>query len=183
MKIIEKQFDASQIKAIIGLGNPGSKYYHNRHNVGFRVVDALAESLGVKLAKQDNMELVGTSWTVNGQTQPIILIKPLTYMNDSGRVLGYLAKKGIKAENILVAHDELEKKLEHTSLKFGGSAKGHNGLKSIIGVIGQDFWRLRVGIGRPIDQEDVPEYVLSNFKPVEEAQVVYIVNDAINLVL
>ena len=183
MSIQEKQFEKSHIKAIIGLGNPGSKYSLNRHNVGFRVVDALADSLGATFVKQGEMEIATTSWMVDGLSQSIILIKPHTYMNDSGRVISFLAKKGIKAENILVAHDELEKRLKHTSLKFGGSAKGHNGLKSSIGVIGQDFWRLRVGIDRPMDKEDVPSYVLSNFKPVEEPEIVYIVNDAVNLLI
>lgn len=179
---MDKQFDPAEIKAIIGLGNPGSKYALTRHNIGFRVVDELAVQLNVRFQKQELMEVATASWTINGTVQSIILIKPLTYMNDSGKVIPFLNKKGIKAENILVAHDELEKPFGATNLKFSGSAKGHNGLKSIIGMIGQDFWRLRCGIGRPDNRDDVPDYVLSNFPSSEEQRVSEIIDEALRLI-
>lgn len=179
---MDKQFDPAAVKAIIGLGNPGSKYALTRHNIGFRIVDELATQLSASFHKQDLMEIATTSRTVNGTVQSLILLKPLTYMNDSGKVIPFLNKKGIKAENILVAHDELEKPFGATNLKFSGSAKGHNGLKSIIGMIGQDFWRLRFGIGRPDDREMVPDYVLSNFPPLEEQHVARFIDEAIKLI-
>jgi PTH1 family peptidyl-tRNA hydrolase len=147
------------IRAIIGLGNPGAKYYHTRHSIGFRIVDALAHNYNGHWQKKNEMEC--TDITINDQH--LLLIKPQTFMNDSGRVVPYLLKKGIKPEQILVVHDELEKPFGNISIKMGGSAKGHNGLRSIITACGADFPRLRFGIGRPQNKEQVPDYVLTNF--------------------
>ncbi len=149
-----------EIKAIIGLGNPGPTYFATRHNIGFRVVDALAtQNYGSWQAKQ-NMEIA--SITLNDHK--ILLVKPMTYMNDSGKVLSYLAKQGITQENILVVHDELELPFGSLKLKFDGSAKGHNGLKSIMALGGSNFLRLRFGIDRPADRNEVPDYVLAKFR-------------------
>ena len=177
-----QQFDKKLIKAVIGLGNPGSKHQKNRHNIGFRILDALAKELGVTWQKGDKMEYATVSFTdgpdgiagqdgIAGAPRTLYLIKPQIFMNDSGLVMSFLQKKGIKPNEIIVAHDELEKHLGFISVSFGGSAKGHNGLRSIMGQVGQDFWHLRFGIGRPNEQDDVPRYVLSNFKPVEEIEV------------
>lgn len=89
-------------------------------------------------------------------------------MNDSGRVIPALLKQGIKAENILVVHDELEIPFGSVKLKLGGSHRGHNGLRSIIGVCGENFRRIRCGIGRPANKEDVPDYVLKPFSESEQ---------------
>lgn len=94
----------------------------------------------------------------------ILLIKPQTFMNASGKVIPALLKQGIKAENILVVHDELEQPFGNLKMRVGGSARGHNGLKSIIAACGDQFARLRFGIGRPPLKEDVPNYVLEKFK-------------------
>lgn len=149
-----------EIKAIIGLGNPGPKFNFTRHNIGFMVVDALAEQSGVNW-QVVNSNLVVTEVDINGHK--ILLLKPQTFMNSSGLVIPYLSKKGIKPENILVVHDELEIAFGQVKLRQGGSARGHNGLRSIIGVCGPDFWRLRVGIGRPDDSTDIGDYVLQRF--------------------
>ena len=149
-----------EIKAIIGLGNPGPSYYATRHNIGFRVVDALADqNYGAWQSKQ-NMEIASISLN----DHKIVLVKPMTYMNDSGKVLSYLAKQGIAQENILVVHDELELPFGSVKLKFDGSAKGHNGLKSIMALGGSNFLRLRFGIDRPVDRNEVPDYVLAKFR-------------------
>lgn len=148
------------LKAIIGLGNPGQKYALTRHNIGFRVVDALAQAYGQELKKNDSMLLC----TIMHHDVPILLIEPQTFMNDSGKVIPFLQKKGITADHILVIHDELELPFGQIKIKTGGSAKGHNGLKSIINVLGPDFHRLRIGIGRPENRENVPDYVLEKFK-------------------
>lgn len=157
----------NKIKLIIGLGNPGRSYYHHRHSIGFRVLDALAEKHGATWHKKNNMELAEIS--LDGRT--IFLVKPQTYMNSSGEVLPYFKKQGLNSpEEILVVHDELELPFGKLAFKTGGSAKGHNGLKSIIAVLGSDgFQRLRFGIGRPAVKEQVPDYVLENFseKPEE----------------
>jgi len=152
------------IKAVIGLGNPGPKYQLNRHNIGFLVLDALADRQGVQWEKKDSMELA----TVRIEDQSVLLIKPQTFMNDSGKIIPFLQKKGIKVENILVVHDELEKKFGSLAVRQGGSHRGHNGLRSLIATCGENFWRLRFGIGRPENKDEVSDYVLSNFKEDSE---------------
>ncbi len=154
-----QEIKAENVKAIIGLGNPGRQYYHNRHNIGFRIVDALSEKYMTLWRSKENMEITD----IMIGDQKIILIKPQTFMNASGTVISHLIKQGIKAENILVVHDELELPFGQIKFKVGGSHRGHNGLKSIISVCGPDFARLRFGIGRPEQKEEVPNYVLRNF--------------------
>jgi len=102
--------------------------------------------------------------------QPVLLIKPQTFMNSSGQVIPLLKKDGIKPENILVVHDELEHPFGKITMRVGGSHRGHNGLRSIIEAMGPDFARLRFGIGRPENREDVPDYVLQPFS--EDAKLV-----------
>lgn len=147
------------IRLIIGLGNPGQSFYYHRHNIGFRVIDAFAEKYHGAWQEKSTMQLAQISY----HEATLYLVKPDTYMNNSGQVLSFFIKKGIKAENVLVIHDELEIPFGKVVMKQGGSARGHNGLKSIISIIGDNFYRLRVGIGRPENREDVPDYVLSNF--------------------
>lgn len=153
----------NNIKVIIGLGNPGPKFYYTRHNIGFRVLDAIAEKFNTQWRTKENLELA----TVQINNQNIILIKPLTFMNSSGNIWPYLSKQGVKPEEILIVHDELELPFGKLAFKLGGSAKGHNGLKSFINIIGQNFMRLRFGIARPENREDVPDYVLEKFKESE----------------
>jgi peptidyl-tRNA hydrolase, PTH1 family len=162
------EYSIKNIKAIIGLGNPGTKYYKTRHSIGFRVLDKIAQDYNVNWSSTDLMEHTSISFSVDGLLQPIILIKPLTYMNESGKVVPFLQKKGIKPENILVVHDELEKAFGKISLKFAGSARGHNGLRSIISFMGYNFWRFRFGIGRPENKMDVSNFVLTKFSVQDE---------------
>lgn len=147
------------IKAIIGLGNPGQSYYHHRHSIGFRVLDALAERYSAEWRTRETMEVAEISLDGN----KLLLIKPQTYMNNSGAVIPWLKKQGIGVDDILVVHDEIELPFGKLALKKGGSAKGHNGLKSIITALGDQFERLRFGVDRPAEKEQVPTYVLSNF--------------------
>ena len=147
------------IKAIIGLGNPGPAYSYTRHNIGFLIVDALADEQMCSWQDKQNMQICSTMIA----DHKILLIKPQTFMNNSGQVLGFLAKQGIKQENILVVHDELELPFGTIKFKFDGSAKGHNGLKSIMNFGGSRFLRLRFGIDRPVDRDQVPDYVLAPF--------------------
>ena len=149
----------SLIKAIIGLGNPGRQYESTRHNIGFKVVDVLCERFGGQWKEQNNMQ--SAQVIINGKK--ILLITPQTFMNSSGRVMPFLQKQGIGVENILVAHDEMEIPFGSLKMRSGGSARGHNGLKSFIEQCGQDFMRLRFGIGRPDNRDDVADYVLANF--------------------
>lgn len=166
---METKFELKNIRAIIGLGNPGQKYYKNRHNIGFRVIDSIAQHFNTSWQRSELMEYATVR--PEGYDADIYLIKPLTFMNASGQVIPWLLKKGIKAEQILVVHDELEKGYGQLLVRFGGSHKGHNGLKSIMGMIGQDFWRLKFGIGRPDDREQVPAYVLQDFTRDQELMI------------
>lgn len=149
----------NKIKIIIGLGNPGKQYHFTRHNIGFLVLDALADKHGAVWQKKGEKEVAEIS--VDGEK--ITLVKPQTFMNTSGKVLPALLKQGATIENVLVVHDELEKPFGFVELKVGGSHRGHNGLRSLMQIGGADFTRLRCGISRPHNKEDVAEYVLSNF--------------------
>ncbi len=199
---MNKGFDLKNVKAIIGLGNPGFRYYKNRHNIGFRIVDVIADQFTGSWQSKDDLEYcdiqIGSGEPVDpsGEVQSscgtktdipnmqrIILVKPQTFMNASGKVLSFLLKKGIDSEEILVIHDELEKPFGKINLKFDGSAKGHNGLRSIMGVIGSDFWRLQFGIGRPENKDDVGNYVLTNFSQEQESQIDSLIEDAINRII
>lgn len=148
-----------EIKAIIGLGNIGPKYERTRHNIGFMVLDALAGAYGLSWQHKECAEIaVGMI-----ADKKIILVKPQTFMNSSGKVIPLLAKQGVRSENILVVHDELEKPFGSIAIRLGGSARGHNGLRSIIEHGGADFYRVRCGIGRPERKEEVSNYVLAPF--------------------
>lgn len=165
------------ILAIVGLGNPGQKYRENRHNIGFRVVDALADRYGASWQKKDVMELAAVE--INGNK--ILLIKPQTFMNLSGKVIPFLTKQGIKQENILVVHDELEYPFGKITVRVGGSARGHNGLRSIIDYCGKNFVRLRFGIGRPEEKSMVGTYVLQNFSE-DSAKVDQLIDQAVDMI-
>ncbi len=149
----------SEITTIIGLGNPGPRFDFTHHNSGFMIVDALADKYGGQWQEKGDMALA----TIIMADKKILLVKPLTFMNVSGAIFPALQKKGIKNENILIAHDELEKPFGSISFRYGGSHRGHNGLRSIIQTIGPDFLRLRFGIGRPEDKAHVSDYVLARF--------------------
>jgi len=165
------------IKVIIGLGNPGAKHYYQRHNIGFRVLDMLACSVGA--AWQEKKQFEQASVTINDQN--ILLVKPHTYMNNSGLVIPMLTKQGIKPDEIVVVHDELELPFGSVKYKFEGSHKGHNGLRSIMGACGPAFGRIRCGIGRPDCRERVSEYVLEPFSE-ERKRVEGMIQDAIRII-
>lgn len=155
------------IKAIIGLGNPGPKFTFTRHNIGFLVIDELAARHGGAWRHFDK----GEACQITVGDHVVWLVKPLTFMNLSGEVMSWLTKKGIAPEEIIVVHDELELPFGKTAFKDGGSARGHNGVRSIIAHGGEKTKRLRVGIDRPENREEVPDYVLTKFKqPKEELE-------------
>lgn len=169
--------EEKNIKAIIGLGNPGHQYRNNRHNIGFKVLDVLAEQHNASWLSKPLMQVTD----IQLNNKKVILIKPQTFMNSSGQVISFLQKKGIGAENILVVHDELEKKFGSIMIRQGGSHRGHNGLRSIIGVCGQDFWRIRFGVGRPENKDDVSDYVLSNFQE-DPAEIDRLIGEVLELI-
>ena len=134
---------------VVGLGNPGPNYAKTRHNLGFVVADLLAERIGskFKVHKRSGAEVV--TGRLGGRS--IVLAKPRTYMNESGRQVGPLAKfYSVPPADIVVVHDELDIEFGRIRLKFGGGVAGHNGLRSVSAALGtKDFQRVRVGIGRP----------------------------------
>ena len=157
------------MKLIVGLGNPGARYEGTRHNMGFLVVDALARRAGVGINRERFDALLG-----RGEISEVsvILAKPLTFMNLSGRSVAQIARYfDIGAEDILVVHDDMDFPVGDVRIKAGGGAGGHKGLLSIIDQLGgADFARVRVGIGRPPARETAERYVLERFSE-EEKQV------------
>jgi len=153
-----------EIQAIIGLGNPGPAYSQTRHNAGFMIVDTLASQQGGIWSTQQKMQ----TCSIMIDSKKILLVKPMTFMNNSGQVLAALKKQGIAQENILVVHDELELPFGTLKFKFDGSAKGHNGLKSIMAHGGSNFLRLRFGVDRPAERQTVPDYVLRKFNQPQD---------------
>ena len=154
------------MRLIIGLGNPGAQYEHTRHNVGFRVVDGLAAHYGWKWERR------GRAMLASGMIghEKVVLIKPLTYMNNSGEAVGELVHwYKLQPEDILVIYDDLDLPTGKVRLRAKGSAGGHNGLDNIIRhVHTNQFLRLRVGIGRPVNQRiETINYVLG-IPPTDE---------------
>ncbi len=156
---------------LVGLGNPGAKYENNRHNIGFKVIDAIADGAVNFPSYKSKFQADLSEANVRGEK--FILLKPQTYMNESGISVGKTAKfYKIPPENIIVFHDELDIKPGDVRLKKGGGNAGHNGLKSIQAHLGTpDFWRFRIGIGHPGDKNRVSGYVLSDFAKAEQGMV------------
>lgn len=165
---------------IVGLGNMGRKYQSNRHNIGFMAVDRLAELHGIRLSRVQNKALVGNGRIAD---QSVILAKPQTMMNLSGDAVGPIANYyNIPPANVLVIYDELDLPLGTIRLREKGGAGGHNGMKSIINHLGNDFPRLRLGIGRPPGRMPPAAYVLQDFGKAEEPIVVEILDTAVQAI-
>ncbi len=155
------------IKLIVGLGNPGSKYDETRHNAGFLLLDELARSYSSSFASEKKFQ--GDLGRTTISNRDVRLLKPTTYMNLSGESVQAVASfYRIEAEQILVAHDELDIPPGTAKLKQGGGHGGHNGLRDIINHMGRDFWRIRLGIGHPGDAKQVVNFVLQR-APKSEA--------------
>jgi PTH1 family peptidyl-tRNA hydrolase len=152
---------------IVGLGNPGDEYTTHRHNIGFRVVDALASSHGLAFSRDKAAKAYVAKGRIGGQ--PVILAKPQTFMNLSGQAVGRLSRAyNVPTECILVVYDDLDLPLGRLRLRPEGGSGGHKGMRSIIDTLGtQAFPRLRVGIDRPPGHMDPADYVL---RPVAAAQ-------------
>jgi PTH1 family peptidyl-tRNA hydrolase len=168
------------MKIIVGLGNPGDQYIMTRHNVGFMVVDVIAAAHHIVFKKK--FQALWTETTLNGES--IFLIKPQTFMNLSGdSLIQFLSFYKWKSENLIVCHDELDLKFGDIRIKNGGGLAGHNGLKSIATHIGQDFKRLRIGIGRSQTQQEVSSYVLSPFSKDEQNDLPDVLRKAVELIV
>jgi peptidyl-tRNA hydrolase, PTH1 family len=164
------------MKAIVGLGNPGPRYAGTRHNIGFAVADELARRKDVGFESAP-VEALVAKW--RGERVPgspgahdVLIAKPLTFMNDSGRAVGALLRYfRIELADLLIVVDEVQLPLGRLRARTGGSAGGHNGLKSVIAHIGEGFARLRIGVGRGDSRRDLADHVLARFESDEAAEV------------
>ena len=145
----------------VGLGNPTPDSENNRHNVGFKIIDAINKEFSLSKQKP---KFKGLLTTGNIGSKKVYAIKPLTFMNNSGICIRELIEYfKINAEDVIVFHDDLDVEFGKIKAKFGGSSAGHNGIASIDKFIGKDYSRVRVGIGKPKNGIEVADYVLQNF--------------------
>jgi peptidyl-tRNA hydrolase, PTH1 family len=166
---------------VAGLGNPGPEYERTRHNIGYRVADELARRLDATFKRSKHEAL--TADAHSGDT-PILLVKPQTFMNDSGRAVSGLARYyRVPVERIVVVHDELDLPFGSVRVKLGGGTAGHNGVSDVASAIGPDFARVRIGIGRPPGRKDPVDFVLEAFTKKEESDVGAIVDQGADAVL
>ena len=147
------------MKVIIGLGNPGKRYEKTRHNAGFMVVDHLAQRLNVQLTTRKFKALLAETF-VKGEK--VILVKPQTYMNLSGQCIKpFIDFYKIPLENVLVIYDDMDVEIENIKIRKKGGPGTHNGAKSVVHeLVSEDFPRIRVGVGKPIDEYDAIDYVI-----------------------
>ncbi len=153
------------MKLIVGLGNPGPKYERTRHNIGFMAADAIARRYEFRPPREKfNGEIA--EGEIGGER--ICVLKPMTFMNESGVSVAAAARFfKIEPSDVMVIHDELDLPAAKMRVKRGGGAAGHNGLRSIDAHLGNDYWRIRLGIGHPGRKDLVLSFVLQNFLPDE----------------
>ena len=151
---------------LVGLGNPGSNYTNTRHNIGFKIIDAI--NAHFKLSKQ-KPKFKGLLTTGNIDEKKIYAIKPLTFMNNSGTAIKELIDYfKIEAKDVIVFHDDMDIDFTKIKAKFGGSSAGHNGIASIDKFIGKEYSRVRIGIGKPDKTLSTSDYVLNDFNDDEK---------------
>ena len=182
----------TEVKLIVGLGNPGREHTHNRHNIGFICLNRFARKHGIRWDRRQARARVGSGKVADKE---VVLAKPLTFMNRSGESVGQLVKKlRVSLDNLIVVHDDLDLPLGKIRIRPRGSSAGHKGIESIMAHLGsQEFARIRVGIGRPPAREgtrateaEIIDYVLSDFTPEEQRlmrQVTSQVAEALDCVL
>jgi peptidyl-tRNA hydrolase, PTH1 family len=165
------------MKLIVGLGNPGDRYKNTRHNVGFMVLDSMAKKSNVAFQPEQKFQ------SEIGELEKNKLIKPQTFMNESGQAVRAI-KDFYKIDNseVWVIHDDVDLELGKVRIQNGGTSAGHKGIQSIIDHLGEEFWRIRVGVGK---SEKVPteEWVLMNFEEGETEHLAEIIDQTANLVL
>ena len=165
---------------LVGLGNPGSNYTNTRHNIGFKIIDAI--NLHFKLSKQ-KPKFKGLLTTGNIDNKKVYAIKPLTFMNNSGTCIKELIDYfKIDAKNVFVFHDDLDIDLGKVKAKLGGSSAGHHGIESIDKSIGKDYSRVRIGIGHPKNGKKVDTHVLEDFNENEEDRIKDITESIVKLI-
>lgn len=179
--MINSIINYTMIYLIVGLGNIGKQYEHTRHNVGFDVVDKLAESWGQNIEKEG---FKGTYLKLKYFDKDVIILKPSTFMNLSGdSIKACMDFYKIPKENLIVIHDDMDIPIGHLKLKEKGSSGGHNGIKSIIANLGgnEEFKRIRVGIGHP-ENHNVIDFVLTKFSKEERDTVDEAIKNAVDAI-
>jgi PTH1 family peptidyl-tRNA hydrolase len=156
------------VNVIVGLGNPGQRYHHTRHNLGFDVIDALAERYHITVRQREAEALCGTG-DIGGRQ--VLCVKPQTYMNASGQSVAPLVRRYLRqGERLMVVHDDIDLPVGTIKLKRQGGDAGHLGIRSLIAWLDTDvFVRIRMGVGKPARKDEVVDYVLSPFT-AEEAE-------------
>jgi len=170
------------VRVIVGLGNPGPEYRNTRHNLGFWVVDRLAQRWDVRLSRRAFLSMVGD---VQWRGEKILLVQPQTFMNRSGEALARIRDfYHLALSDFVVIHDDLDLPLGRIRIKRGGSGAGGNrGVVSLIEALGsKDFTRMKIGIGRPPGRQDPADFVLQPFTPLEEAFILPAVEQAVEAV-
>ena len=153
----------------VGLGNPTPNSENNRHNIGFKIIDAINQKFGLSKQKPKFKGLL-TTGTIGGKK--VYAIKPLTFMNNSGVCIRELIEYfKIEAEDVIVFHDDLDIDFGKIKTKFGGSSAGHNGIESIDKFIGKEYSRVRIGIGLPKNNTEVADHVLQDFNDEEKEEI------------
>lgn len=168
------------MKLLVGLGNPGATYARTRHNIGFMAADELVRRYSLSDWKSRFKGQIAEG-SLAGQR--VLVLKPETYMNLSGEsVLSACSFYKLTPQDIIVFHDDLDLKPGQLRVKTGGSAGGHNGLKSIDAHIGVDYMRVRIGIGRPVDKRTVADFVLGRFSPSEADLITPLIEDVVRCI-
>ncbi|MBG6217310.1 PTH1 family peptidyl-tRNA hydrolase [Arthrobacter sp. CAN_A6] len=168
---------------VAGLGNPGPGYANNRHNVGQMVLDVLAARLGGRF-KSAKAQAVAFEGRMGIGGPRLVLTKPLTYMNLTGGPVSALARfHDIAPDQVIAVHDEIDIPFNTVKLKFGGGEGGHNGLRDLSRALGtKDYYRVRVGVGRPPGRQDAADYVLKDFGSAEKKELAFLLEDGADAV-
>jgi PTH1 family peptidyl-tRNA hydrolase len=168
---------------VVGLGNPGPRYERTRHNVGARVVQRLAERLGTRLRKVRFLPIEAGEARIDDA--PVLLARPQTFINVSGPPVASLAKRRrIDPAHVVVCHDEIDLRLGSVKVKVGGSTAGHRGVESLVAAFrSPDFYRVRLGVGRPPGRKDAADHVLDRFARAEDEEAGLLVEEGADAVL
>ena len=163
---------------LVGLGNPTPNSQNNRHNIGFKIIDAINQKFGLSKQKP---KFKGLLTTGNISNKKVYAIKPLTFMNNSGICIRELIEYfKIDVEDVIVFHDDLDIDFSKIKAKFGGSSAGHNGIESIDKFIGKEYSRVRIGIGKPEKKIEVSDFVLTNFTDEEKLELDKVIKNIID---
>lgn len=169
------------MRMVVGLGNPGNRYRHTRHNVGFDVAERLAARLGARAWRDTPLASI---LTIDLDGEELVLVRPLTYMNESGRAVARLRPPQLPLERLLVVADDIHLPLGTLRLRPGGSPGGHNGLRSVEAHLGtRSYPRLRLGVGEPPDPAEQVAYVLGRFSPSEQRVLEVALERAVDAIL